>query len=105
MRNIENIGVPYRESSEYVHTLVSRATEQAISQRSCAKRLPLRRMVAAAAVAVLLLAGIGVTAYHHVTTSGTAVAESRSPVDDFLGSLTDEEVMVLAYYELEEIEY
>lgn len=106
MNNIENIGMPYREREGYVEALVSRAVEQAVGRSHQTRKQLLYRWVAAAAVAGVLLTGAFLTYYNITNNSKTSiVAQTQSPVDEFLGSLTDEEVLQLNDYELEEIEY
>ena len=106
MKEFQNIGkrMPYNESGDYVRRLVSRATEQALSQRpTLARRLPLRTSwLAAAAVALMLIAAAGATYYNKVQPAEPQVAEQTdSPIDHFLDGLTDDEAQLLAYYELD----
>jgi len=107
MKDFENIGkrMPYTEDKDYVSKLIERTTEAALQQPK-AKTVSLRaKWMAAAAVAVVLLAGAGIT-YHHQTaeTDQPVVAqETTGPIDDFLNNLSDEDVQLLAYYEIEEI--
>lgn len=105
MKHQQKIGMPYRESEEYVSRLVTRMTEQAVSEKTRAKMRPIRRIMTAAAVVVVLLAGAGVTYYKLGNVSEPLVSDSQSPVDEFLDCLTDKEIQMLVYYELEEIEY
>lgn len=99
MRKIE---MPYHEKEAYVGSLVDRVTEHAISKQT-RKRPPLRKYLIAATVA-LLLAGAGVTYYQMAPVRRQLAAQQqKSPVDDFLNSITDDEAMLLPYYEIEEI--
>ncbi len=108
MKDFENIGkrMPYTEDRNYVSNLISQAAEAALQQQSKAKTVSLKyKWMATAAAVLVLLAGAGVT-YHLQTSEAVqpVVAESMpSPVDDFLDSLSDEDVQLLAYYEIEEI--
>jgi hypothetical protein len=105
MKDFEKIGkkMPFAENEEYVRQLVSNATEKAINQPR-AKVVALRTWIAAAAAVILLLAGIGITYYNKVAVNDPLVAENtEAPVEQFLNGLTDEEVQLLAYYEIEEI--
>jgi len=108
MKDFQNIGkrMPYTEDKDYISSLIERSTETALHQAPKAKTVSLRtKWMAVAAIAVVLLAGIGIT-YHHQTTETAqpVMAETvTSPIDDFLNSLSDEDVQLLAYYEIEEI--
>ena len=113
-------GMPYRESDEYLDKLVARCTEEAIqrgtkpTQRKSGSllrglgstRWPAWRMMAAAAavvmVAVLFFAGKKVWVAHE-NTLAVAQVQEESPLDEFLNSLSDEDVQLLAYYEVEDI--
>ena len=104
MTKDNHIGMPYHEANDYVSRLVNSATEKAIRQQKGARLLSLRKIVAAAAAVVLLLTGAGVTYYKYAATPHPLTATCQSsPVDDFLNSLTDEEVQMLTYYEVEEL--
>lgn len=106
MKDFENIGkkLPYSESQEYLDTLIAQTTEAAISQsgrsKTTARQLP--RLAIAAAIACLL-AFTGITLLQPTAEQQTAQTESASPIDQFLNDLTDEEVQLLAYYDIEEI--
>ena len=105
MKEFENIGkkMPYQESPEYLNQLIERTTETAIrqSQRPQCKVRPLLRYVAAAAVAVLLIfAGISIW---YPATEQQPLAQTESPVDDFLNNISDEEVQLLAYYDIDDV--
>ena len=105
MKDFETIGkkMPFAENEEYVRQLVSDVTEKAIHQPR-AKVVALRTWLAAAAAVILLLAGIGITYYNKVSANDSLVAENtEAPVEQFLNGLSDEEVQLLAYYEIEEI--
>lgn len=89
----------------YVNRIVTSATEGAINQQKQKRGVHSLRTIAAAAAATLLLAGGAVTYYYNnIPASPTMVAQKQpSPVEDFLNSLSDEDVQMLTYYELEEI--
>ena len=97
--------MPYAESKDYLDSLIERATEQAIRQPAKPKTVVhhLRPLLAAASV-VLLLVALGVTMFDF---SGWGrddqyVAQDLGPIDEFLNSLTDDEVQLLAYYDMDE---
>lgn len=103
MKDLKKYKMPYRESKEYVDNIVERATEKAISRQRSAKTHILYKYITAAAVTVIL-AGSAIIYYNHTNFSKELIAEnSTSPVDDFLNSITDEEIQMLPYYEVEEI--
>ncbi len=121
MKEFEEIQkrMPYAESEDYLDNLVTSATEKAIrqGQTSKAKVRPLYSALAAAAAALLLVT-IGVTQFRSsdeqiaiaeqesltlLAENTTESAEDRGPIDDFLYSLSDEEVQMLAYYEMVDI--
>lgn len=118
MKTIDNMGkkMPYKESQEYLDTLIARTTEKAISEgrdeRREARVRPLMRYAAAAAIAVLLVfAGItlwspaseGVVAELKTDTLPTmAVTEGTGPIDEFLNEISDDDAQLLAYYEIED---
>jgi hypothetical protein len=95
--------MPFAESDDYVRQLVESTTEKAL-QQPMAKVHSLRIVLAAAAAIVLLIAGIGITYYNKVIAEAQLTAQqTESPMEQFLNGLTDEEVQLLAYYEIEEI--
>ena len=106
MKEVQNIGkrMPYAESEDYLNRLISQATEQAISQGQKAKTRPLRTWIAAAAAALVLIAGLTIT-YFHQDRAEELVAEQTTtgPIDQLLNNLTDDEAQQLAYYEIEDI--
>lgn len=96
------IKMPYHETDEYVSRLVSDTTERVIRSRKSTKFISIKRLAAAAAVLLLTVGGI--TYYKQAADVKPLMAQSNnSPVDEFLNSLTDEEVQMLPYYEVEEI--
>lgn len=105
MTKDKHIEMPYHEAKGYVNRLVTSATEEAIHHQNQNRGVHSLRMIAAAAAVALLLVGGAVTYYYNNTpASPTLVAQSQpSPVDEFLSSLSDEDVQMLTYYELEEI--
>ncbi len=117
--------MPYDEKDEYIDQLVERATEKAIKEgeKSFLQRVlepkvrPLYAGVAAAAV-VLLLFTVGITQLRThedqvailqqesevlMADSSTESADVAGPIDEFLNGLSDEEIQMLAYYEMEDI--
>ncbi len=127
MKEFEDIQkrMPYNESEDYLDQLVERATDKAIREgrKSYFQKIltpnvrPLYAGVAAAAT-VLLLVTIGITQVRTqdeqlaiteqesvslMADNKTTSAEDAGPIDEFLNGLSDEEVQMLAYYELEDI--
>ena len=105
MKEFQNIGkrMPYAESDEYLSQLLSRATEQAISQPTTSTSRTTRTWLAAAAVATLL-AGAGISYFQHQpTTDQLAASQEESPIEQFLNELSDDDVQFLACYDIEEI--
>ena len=107
MKELEsNIGkrMPYSESEEYIDGLIVRATEQAIKHRVVARsRRRWGVMAASVAAVALLLVSIGLTVMNNESQRAAVTLQTEGPIDEFLGSLTDEEVAQLPYYEIEEI--
>lgn len=95
--------LPYHEMQEYVDGLIDRTTQQAIERGH--KRSGSRnwRMAAAAAAVVVIALGIGLTVVNHTSEQTVDVVSGEGPFDEFLNTLTDEEVAQLPYYEIEEI--
>lgn len=102
----DNIGkkLPYRESDEYLESLIGNATENAISRQGMAKgHRQFGRMIASAAAGLILLVGIGVTVFNLGDKTAAVSLQDQSPLDEFLNTLSDEEAAQLQYYEIEEI--
>lgn len=96
--------MPYSESQEYLDGLIDRTTDQAIKQQIVARSKRRWGVMAASAAAVaLLLVSIGLTVMNNESQRPTVSLQSQGPIDEFLGSLTDEEVAQLPYIEIEEI--
>lgn len=100
--------LPYQESEEYLDRLISKTTEEAIRQHAERKSLfRNKRMgmtITSAAAVALLIIGLGITlSNNHVTQSATMTMQSTGPIDEFLNTLTDEEVAQLPDFEIEEI--
>ncbi len=96
--------MPYSESKEYLDGLIDRATEQAIKQHVTAKSRRRWAVTAASAAAVaLLVISIGLTVMNNDSQRAAVTLQTEGPIDEFLGSLTDEEVAQLPYIEIEEI--
>lgn len=97
MEKMENISrqMPYSESEEYLDNLVSRVTEKAVeagTKKSFKAPLWIAASVAAAA-AILLFVFIG-----------RGEEKTEGPLDKYLASLPDDELMQLSSYEVEEWE-
>ena len=95
----------YHESEEYLDNLMDKAADAALQQQgkqpSGKKHWGL--MWASAAAVALLLIGIGFHELNDVNRQPAATVQASGPFDEFLNSLTDEEVAQLPYYEIEEI--
>ena len=104
--SFEEIGkkLPYRESDEYLDSLLDRVAENAVRQQGRAfgkKRWGL--MLTSAAAVALLVLGIGLTVLNNGRSQHVMTQQTESPIDEFLNSLTDEEVAQLPCFEIEEI--
>lgn len=96
--------MPYRESDEYLNGMIDQAIEHAINQYALTRnKKHWGRVLASAAAVALLLIGIGMTVFNHLSNPPATVLQNEGPIDEFLSSLTDEEVVQLPYYEIEEI--
>lgn len=96
--------MPYSESQEYLDGLIDRATEQAVKRHAVARSKRRWGVMAASAAAVaLLLVSIGLSVMNNESQRPAVTLQTQSPIDEFLGSLTDEEVAQLPYIEIEEI--
>lgn len=96
--------MPYTESQEYLDGLIDRTTEQAVKQHVVTRsRRRWGVMVASAAAVALLLVSIGLTVMNNESQRPDVTLQTQSPIDEFLSSLTDEEVAQLPYIEIEEI--
>lgn len=94
--------LPYQESEEYLDKLVDSSVEQALGQAGTRKPRRAAWMLATAA-SVLLAIGIGMVITGNVAHHDAVVVQGDGPFDEFLNSLTDEEVAMLPCYEIEEI--
>ncbi len=103
---IDNVGkrLPYIESDAYLDNLLDRVGQVAIDRQHHSRATKRwSRMLVSTAALVLLLLGIGFTVMNNSSPQHVAACEADGPVDEFLNSLTDEEVAQLTYYEIEEI--
>lgn len=103
---LQDIGkkMPFEETEAYLDGLIHRATEDAIKQqgREHGTRRLVTRATSAAAVALVTI-GIGLTVFNHMAKQEPINMHSDGPIDEFLSTLTDEEVAQLPYYDIEEI--
>lgn len=102
----DNIGkkLPYSESDEYLDSLLDRVAQHAIRQQYQTRWKKHWALKAASVAAVVILVlGIGLTVMDKGNNQSVAIQQADSPIDEFLNSLTDEEVAQLPYYEIEEI--
>ena len=96
--------LPYEESEKYLDGLIQEMAQRAIVRQG-ARRHRGRAvvMITSAAAAVLLVVGIGLTVFNHSSKASTTALQAEGPIDEFLNSLSDQEVAQLPYYEIEEI--
>jgi hypothetical protein len=96
--------MPFSESQEYLDGLIDRTTEQAVKRHAVSGgKRPWGVMAASAAAVALLLVSIGLSVMNNESQRPAVSLQGQSPIDEFLGSLTDEEVAQLPYIEIEEI--
>lgn len=96
--------LPYSESEEYLDDLMDRVVEASLKQQGVVRgKKHWGMMLASAAAVMLLVFGIGFTVLKNGNHQQIADLQSSGPIDEFLSSLTDEEVAQLPYYEIEEI--
>ncbi len=96
--------LPYHESEEYLDSLMDKAADIALQQHGNTRgKKHWGLMWASAAAVALLLIGIGFHELNDVNRQSAATVQASGPFDEFLNSLTDEEVAQLPYYEIEEI--
>ncbi|QYR09829.1 hypothetical protein [Prevotella sp. Rep29] len=106
MKTFEDIGkkLPYTESDEYLDNLVDQCTENAIRQKQTKPKATYKHLyvIAAAALLVFLLS---VTITHFKNNDRQLLADQQvtSPIDQFLDGLSDDEVLALNLYDMEEI--
>ena len=96
--------MPYQESKDYLDRLLEQAAQKAIMhehKRKSSRRLAM--MIISAAAVVLLVVGIGLSVTGHGSKTVIATQQVESPMDQFLNSLSEEELSQLPYYEIEEI--
>lgn len=105
--SFDNIGkrLPYDESEEYLDGLLDKAAHVALQQHGRPQGRKRRGLMWASAAAVaLLLMGIGFHELNNdVNRQPVVTHQAGGPIDEFLNSLTDEEVAQLPCYEIEEI--
>jgi hypothetical protein len=106
MDMLQDIGknLPYNEPEEYLDGLIDQVTEDTVKQQGL-RRIdhPILKMVASAAAVVLLVVGIALIRFNQDGKRGFITMQAEAPIDEFLSTLTDEEVAQLPYYEIEEI--
>ena len=104
--SLESMGkrLPYHESEDYLDDLLDRVADKAIKSRGTAHgMLRWRKTILSAAAVALLVLGIGLTVMQRSVSQQTMTQSSEGPFEEFLNSLTDEEVAQLPYFEIEEI--
>ncbi|MBR2134979.1 MAG: hypothetical protein IJ855_01990 [Bacteroidales bacterium] len=111
MEKFDNIGkqMPYKESQEYLDNLVSRVTEKAVEEGRESLQKGRKRGLhtilwpaVSIAAAVLLFVFLGRGAGEPENQTSIAM-NTESPIDTFLNGLSDEELMQLSSYEIEEV--
>lgn len=105
MKEFQDIGkkMPFAEGKDYINDLISQSTEVAIKKGRNSQKSSIRMWVVSAAASVAILAGIGIISFHDTTSVFPTAKNETSPIDQFLNDLTDEEVQMIAYYEIEDI--
>ena len=106
MNHFEDIEkkIPFVENEEYVDALIKSSTEKAIAQSKIVarhKRMKYPKLAVAAAVAVLII--VGAVQIRKQENLLSAPPQAASPIDEFLNDISDEDAMMLTYYEIEEI--
>ena len=104
--SFDNIGkkLPYHESEEYLDSLIDKSARVALQQHGMSSGGKRRSLIWASAAAVaLLLIGIGFHELNDTNRQSVATMQDGGPFDEFLNSLTDEEVAQLPCFEIEEI--
>ena len=96
--------MPYRETDEYLDKLINRVTENALEQHSgfTTRWCKGGALMSAAAVALVVI-GIGITVHNQLQSVELTTQPASGPIDEFLNTLTDDEVAMLPYYEIDEI--
>ena len=96
--------MPYVESEDYLDEMIANATEKAIESRKGKQGISPFRKAAYVAIAVAASMLLVVAWTWLKPQPEPLVAElGDSPVEKFLDGLTDEEVQMLDYYEIENI--
>lgn len=96
--------LPYKESDEYLDRLIAQATEGALQRQTATRHKRHWRMVMTSAAAVaMIVIGVGAVVWNGFQEQDKSTMPVKSPIDEFLSTLTDEEVAQLPYYEIEEI--
>ena len=104
MEKFENISkqMPYNVSEEYLDNIVSKVTEKAVESGKEKKRsyAPYYWAVSLAAAAAILLF-VFIRNWGEKE-SRELMAQAESPIDKYLNGLSDEELMQLSYYEVDD---
>ncbi len=104
MKEFQNIEkkMPFAEDKDYINNLISKSTEVAINQGKDYRK-SFKMWIASAAASIVILTGIGITYFHSTTSADITAENTSSPIEQFLNNITDEEVQMIAYYEIEDI--
>ena len=105
MNEFDEIGkmMPYNEKDDYLDGLINTATEKAIRQAKPLSRKRFTIIVLSAAASIIMALGVGGMIWLSGESPSSRAYQSVSPIDEFLNSLSDEEIAALPYYEIEEI--
>lgn len=99
--------MPYREDGDYVSGLVSRCADVAVSQATKPKRrfgTAISTKVFARALAVAAVLVVGVLLFGKFTgDSAYEILQKSQPLADVLESMSEEELMCVNYYTVEDI--
>lgn len=97
------IQTPYKESEEYLDSLIQRATDKAISAKKENQSSHAKYYAAAAAVIAVMTSAAVLWTTHSSPENIIAMSQDVSPVDEFLDNLSDDDVQMIALYEVEDI--
>ena len=115
MKELKDFGkkLPYNESEEYIDNLWAKSIEKALDSTSSAPKarvFMLRRHVLTAIASAAILILITTVSWKFIgkqffcSSSPKIAVVAQSPLDEFLGSISDEEAEQINYYLAEVIE-
>lgn len=107
MKDFKEIGkrMPYTESEDYISSLIEKGIDKAIAEKgSNTNLLFFRRTAIAASAAAAIFVGIFFTFDFSKDSKNVATQIAKSqPIDEVLNSLSDEQVLALTTYSLDDI--